>query len=252
MIKKHRALVLLLLFAFAFAAVSMQAANNPAKASSAIPQSTIDKLLQAEKAGISNADLYNQLGLYYQRQGRTGKAVLCFLRALRLNSSHAAARNNLNYVINLTQDRELYSRPTFLPALFQQVFNFFSLNSLAVIVLILLLLTVLCGHWLLHLPNGQDKAVPVMWLVILGFVLLLGLSMLGLKYRGYLNTNKAVLMETSAESYSGPGPEYGKLFTIHEGLIVHINRQDKDWALITLPNGGAGWIPAAFLMRVRP
>lgn len=209
------------------------------------------RLLKLEQDGVRNADFLNQLGLSYYKQGDIGRAVLNFLRALRLESSHKAARNNLAYAMSRTLDRELYTQPSFLPSLFQDIFNFFSLNSLAVIVLLLLALTVLCLHWLLHLPVGGDKAVPVMWLVIIGFLFLLSVTMLGLKYRSYMNPAEAVILEHQVDGYSGPGPEFGKLFTLHAGLIVHINRVDKDWALITLPNAGAGWIHVSALERVR-
>lgn len=214
--------------------------------------SAYNNLIKLEKEGIINADMYNQLGLSYYKQGKTGKAVLYFLRSLRLNSNHIAARNNLDYVTSQTLDKDLQSQPSFLSSVFQKVFDFFTLNSMAVIVLILLIITILCLHWLMHIPIEQDKAVPVMWLIIAGFVLLLFVTMLGLKLRDFHSNTRAVVIEPEIAGYSGPGPEYGKLFTIHEGLIIHINRVDKDWALVTLPNGGAGWILIASVERVKP
>lgn len=209
-------------------------------------------LLKQDKNGVKNADLYNQLGLSLYHQGNAGKATLYFLRALRLNSNHKEARNNLEYVMNASLDRELYAPPSFLAGLFQKAFDFFSLNNLAVIVLLLLIITLICVHWLLHLSRTDDKAVPVMWLVIISFIFLLSALMLGLKYKDYRYSNTAVVIEPIVEGYSGPGAEYGKLFTVHAGLIIHITRIDKDWALITLPNGGAGWMHTSAIEKVKP
>jgi len=209
-------------------------------------------LLQMEKKGVTNADLYNQIGLSYYKQGKTGKAVLYFLRALRLDSNNSDARNNIDYAINQTLDREFYSKPSFVYGMIQKIYNFFTLNALAAIVLILLIITTLCLHWIFHLPTSEDKAIPMMWLIIFGFLLLVAATTLGIKYRGYHNNSEAVIIEPLAEGFSGPGQEYGKLFTVHEGLIIHINRIDKEWALSTLPNGGAGWVPVFAIEGVKP
>lgn len=211
-----------------------------------------DSLLTQLQKGVVNAELYNQLGLTYYHQGKSGLAVLNFMRALRIDSSHKDAKNNLEYAINQSPDRELYAQPSFLATLFQRIFEFFNLNSLAFIVIILLILTTLCLHWIMHLSMEQDKAVPLMWLIIVGFVFLLSVTMLGLKYRDFLDKRKAVVIETTVEGFSGPGKEFGRLFTIHDGLIIHISRIDKDWTLITLPNSGAGWILTSSYERVKP
>jgi len=210
------------------------------------------KLLEQIEKGIVNSDLYNQLGLSYYHQGKPGLAVLWFLRALRINSSHGDAKNNLEYAISQSPDRELYPESTFLSELFLRIYDFFTLNALAVIVLILLILTIICLHWIIHLDQTQERAVPVMWLIIIGFAFVSFVTLLSLKYRDFHSDSKAVIIANMVDGYSGPGSEYGRLFTIHEALMVQISRVDREWALITLPNGGAGWIPASSLMKVRP
>lgn len=205
--------------------------------------SDTEKLHAMEKDGVANPDLYNQIGISYYQQGNSGKAVLYFLRALRLQSNHKEAKNNLDYAIANSLDKELYEQPSFLANLFQTGFDFFTLNSMAIITLLFLIIAVLCLHWLLNLPMGSDKAVPIMWMIIFSIILVISFVSLALKFKDFNNKTRGVLLEQSLSGYSGPGSEYSKLFTIHAGLIIHINRTEKDWVLITLPNGGAGWIP---------
>lgn len=223
---------------------SVKAAVNYAKIT--------QNLLKMEQNGIANADMFNQIGLSYYKQGNSGKATLYFLRALRLNSNHKEAKNNLDYVINRSLDRELYAQNSFLSNIFKTGFDFFSLNALAIIVLIMLIAVILCLHWLLQLSSVEDKAVPVMWLVIAGFFFLFSTTLLGLKYKEFHTGNQAVVIEPELEGYSGPGVEYGKLFTVHSGLIVHITKNDKEWAMVSLPNGGAGWIRVSTIEKVKP
>lgn len=208
-------------------------------------------LLRLQKDGIANAELFDQIGLAYYGQGQTGKAALWFLRSLRLNSAFSPAQNNLDYLRAHSLDRELFNPPAFLPHILNQAYNFFALNSLAWIVLFFLVLLVLCLHWLLHLPMGADKAVPVMWMVICAFIFLLFSTMLGFKYHNYLDSKQAVVLEPQLDGYAGPGGEYGRLFTVHAGLSVHISSVDKGWALVSLPNGAAGWIPLSAVERVK-
>ncbi len=201
--------------------------------------------------GIRNPELYNQLGLSYYHQGKTGMATVNFLRALRLNSAAKSARNNLEFAITHSQDRELYPEESFLSTFFSKIFEALNLNFLAVIMLVLLILLAACLHWLMHLPYSAEKAIPIMWTLICGMFFLVFSAMTIFKFQGYVNKNQAVVVEAEVSGYSGPGTEYAKTFTIHDGLILHISRQDKDWFLVTLPNGAAGWIMTSVLEKVK-
>lgn len=252
--KKHSiAVFLIILIAVTISFLFGNEIDTVAQADIRLTTDTLHtKLLSFERGGISNADLYNHLGLSFYKRGETGKAVVYFLRSLRLNSNHRDAINNLEYIKERILDRDLSAQPSFLTATFSTIFRFFTLNHLALLVLLFLILTVMSLHWMMHLSAEEDKVVPVLWLVIFSILFVILSAMFALKYKEFHKDTRAVVIEYKAEGFSGPGEEYGKLFTIHEGLIVHINRQEKEWVLITLPNGGAGWVRTSDVLRVKP
>lgn len=209
------------------------------------------ELLKQVTAGVHNAELYNQLGLSYYHLGQTGRATISFLRALRIDSANKAARNNLEFSISHSPDRELYPEPSFLSAFFSRAFQAINLNLLAISLLLLLLLTSFIVHRLLHLPFSSEKAVTVMWSLLCGLLLISFALLLTLKYQGYRDEKQAVVIISEVNGHSGPGTEYAKIFTLHDGLILQITRSDHNWSLVTLPNGTAGWIPAASLGKVK-
>ena len=49
-------------------------------------------------------------------------------------------------------------------------------------------------------------------------------------------------MTDEANAYSGPGSENTRIFTIHEGTKVVIERNQDYWNLIRLKSGAGGWI----------
>lgn len=58
----------------------------------------------ASEYGVSS-DLYYDLGNCYYRMGKTGKAIVAYERALRLNPSNADAKTNLSFVTSRMVDR---------------------------------------------------------------------------------------------------------------------------------------------------
>jgi len=72
-----------------------------------------------------------------------------------------------------------------------------------------------------------------------------------MRYYHYVNNNEAVILSPEVQAYSGPGENYSNLFTIHEGLIIKINKKDNAWTLISLSNGLSGWVRSSTFNVVR-
>lgn len=102
-----------------------------------------------EKQEPHNADYYYNQAVSYFDSGNQAYANLYYLKALNLNSAHKQARANLELSIRLSADSKLYPQHKFLVNATYRMLWFFSVNRLAIISLILLLLASLCLAWLL-------------------------------------------------------------------------------------------------------
>ncbi len=211
----------------------------------------LEKLLPLAESGTKNADLFYNLGVCYYHTGHTGKAVLWFLRAQNLNSAHRQAKENLVFIEALhPRDVAAPQRP-YLTQVLINFYDFFSLNRLAIIVLLLGLLAVLSLHWLLHYPQEKERGLPVLALsIVLSMLLLFGAALI-LKNHRYLHNSKAVVMQESASILASPGK--GKaLLILPEGSVVNIKLSQQEYAQVILADGFSGWIKADQLERVVP
>ncbi|MCL2064929.1 MAG: SH3 domain-containing protein [Candidatus Cloacimonetes bacterium] len=209
----------------------------------------LDNFLLAENTGLSNADLFYNLGNTYFRLNNIPNSIIYYKRALLKNSSHKDARKNLDFVLSVTRDRQLELEKNFLTAFLTAAFYFLSINTLFVICLILLGLIVLSIHFQWAFIN-LDKTV----LRFINFVLLfLLLSLSGVTVsRIHLvrNNNEAVITANSVHVYSGPNESFTRLFTIHEGTVLRIQREEAGWTQITALGALSGWINSDTYRRV--
>lgn len=210
----------------------------------------LQELNTLEQKGIRNADLYNNIGICHFHTGKKGIAMLYFLRALNLNSAHKEARENLDYIIDISPDKALYPQHAYLVQLFFRFYNYMNINRLSIVVLILFALFVLSLHWLMHYDESREKALPILIMLIAFFILGSFSAMLITKYQRMRYNPKAVVSATETDGYDGSGEQYNRLFTIREATIVQIEESDGKWSLVSLPNGISGWVKSNDLTRV--
>lgn len=240
-----KAIILTLILSFAISLLIAQAKAPDYK-------QTLAELSKLEEKGIRNPDLYYNLGVCQAHLGNESQAVLYFLRALNLNSAHREARHNLDYIISLSPDQELYPRQQFIGNLSRSLGQWFNLNRIALFTILLLILAALALHWLLHYPRDKEKGLPVL-LTVLAVLLLLGL-LTGLISKLYhQRTNpQAVVQAAVTQLYPEANTKVKSLRSLHQNLIVEIEESKGDWCRIKLPNGIEGWVGREDLLRVMP
>ncbi len=211
---------------------------------------TLQQLQKQVDSGIRNADLYYNIGVCHYHLGSSGNAVLWFLRALNLDSSHKPARENLDFIQNqLPQEYQAPPR-LFLVQILFTVYDFLSLNRLALIALLALLLVVICGHWLLHYSPDKEKGLPVLLLGLALVILLVSGSALAVKYHRFRNNRKAVISLEATALLAAPDPSKAPVSMLPEGLIVIVRSSSGSFLQVLLPDGSSGWVKASTLQRV--
>jgi len=210
-----------------------------------------DSLQQAIKlaAKSRNADLFYNLGVDYFSLGERGKANLYFLRALNINSAHKYARANLETSIRLGLDARLYPEHLFLVRVLLQGLDFFSVQRLALLSLILFLGSALSLIWLLYYDPDKERALPILVLALFLLLTLSSFTALGIKSYQQRHNTQAVLISSSSPFYPPQGST--ALFDVHSGMIVKVlNDRGKFW-LVRLPDGQSGRLLGEHLEKVQ-
>lgn len=203
-------------------------------------QAQPEKLMQqlSKACTINNADYFYDLGVDFYAAGEAGYANWCWLQALNLNSAHSQARANLELSQRLSPDASLYPPRPFLVRVIHQFLNFFSVNRLAVLSLILLLGSGISLAWLLNYNPQKERALPILVLSLMIILCVSAFTALGIKTYQQRNNNQAVVISPKATLYDDGGKT--AVLEIHAGLVLEILEKKEDYWRVRLPNGQTG------------
>lgn len=210
----------------------------------------LDKFLLLENEGIYNADLMVNIGNCYFRMEELGNALVYYKKALKLDPTNEKAKRNLRYGKSLTVDAQSPMENDFISRFIRTIFDSFSIKFLAVISIILFILIIAFINYLILKYRGREKTVQYFVLVILIVCFVFSFSLGIKKWYDFNNHFEGVLITESAIGFSGPGADFTRVFTIHEGNIFDIKESRDNWTLIQLNSGLGGWINNNNFQRV--
>ena len=202
-------------------------------------EAAIDRYQDVVGSGIRNPDVYYNLGNAYFKAGALGQALLNYERARRLAPSDPDISGNVAFANTLKVDRFDIDAPNAVTRFLTAIYTRLSPNGLAAWVSFSFLGICFGLAGLLFLPGRR-----VRWFVVLGVASLgcvLSIALLTVKV-DELNTPKGIVLVPETVGRSGPSSDYLQVFTLHEGTLVVLERQEGQWGLIRLPNGIGGWI----------
>lgn len=211
----------------------------------------LESYLKLEQDGLINADLFYNTGNCFFRIQNLGKAILYYKKALKVNPDHQLSQQNLEFAQTFTQDKQYYESNDFMSVLKNKFLDKISINTFAIINLFLFFCITLTIILLLTRYRYKEKAIPIFILLLLIIIIAVSSLCSYIKWNNYHDDSQAVLISNSAIGYSGPRENYTRVFTIHEGLIFTIEKSQKGWSLIKLPNGIGGWIKSDNLERIK-
>ncbi len=212
---------------------------------------SISTSVPAKSKDIHNADFYYNKGVDYYAAGNQGLANLYYLKALNLDTAHKFARSNLELSQHLSTDSKLYPQRRFLVRVLMQVLDFFSVNRLAIIALLLLFCSVAALAWLLFYDPDEERALPLLVFVLLFAMCLGSFTLLGFKSYHQTHNKLAVLITATEQLMPAQGISKKSIMEVHEGLIITMITSKDGLSTVRLPNGQLGKLPTKSLAKVR-
>jgi tetratricopeptide (TPR) repeat protein len=213
-------------------------------------EDALQKFLNLEFQGIIHPDLFYNIGNCNFRLNNIGKSVLYYKKALKADPKHPEAVRNLKYALSFTKDKQAKETNDAVSTLWNKFRKNLYLNTTALIMLIIGLFIVVLINAAILKFRGREKTA-LNFAVSVGIILFLFFGLIGyLNLREYKNTTEAVLTQKTAIAFSGPGSEFTRQFTIHEGMIFDIEKSENEWSLIKLSNGLGGWIKTELFEKI--
>ena len=194
-------------------------------------------------SGHKSADVYFNLGNSLLKQRETGRAILNYERALRLDPSNEDVRYNLEFARSQTIDKIDQVPEFFLTSWMRTVCYSLPSNVWAVISLFLLAVTLalvllfLLGRTSAGRKAGFFTAIAALLLTLLCW------NYARMQYRDSVRQDEAVVVKAVVAAKSSPSDDSSKdLFVLHEGTKVSIRESVSTWLLVSIEDGRQGWI----------
>ena len=192
--------------------------------------------------GRHSAKLYYNLGNAYFKAGRTGQAILCYRRALRLSPGNDDIRYNLEVAGENTKDHIEAVPEFFLTTWMRAVRNVMS--SAAWTVLSLAALAAMLALALVYLLASRISARKAGFygMVAALAIFAAATSFAAAGRREMVDRSEAVVMSSSVSVKSSPDNSATDLFVLHEGTTVKVTGRLDEWCEIAIADGTKGWV----------
>jgi len=186
--------------------------------------------------GIRSGYLYYNLGNTYIRMGKTGPAVLNYVRAQKWIPRDENLEANLKFAIQQTQDKIEPPAPGTLSTLFFWS-NDFNLNELIYLAIGLnFVFWVSLALWL-YFPSLKIIRNALFCFLLLSFF------SIGVKLKSESDFKLAVVLAERVEIKSGRAEDAVTLFQLHEGALVTVTDKYENWLEVRLNDEQKGWVP---------
>ncbi|MFN3875056.1 MAG: tetratricopeptide repeat protein [Flavobacteriales bacterium] len=249
-----RALFLPLLPAFALTAEAMsnaQADSIAGRAQQAYAEGDYSAALdgfQAIAGHFQSASLCLALGNTHYKLGNLAQAILWFERGIRLAPADEDLRANLDIANEQVRDR----LPSGQDLALGRTWDMLRGNDPDAWARRSLWACLLLFAALAAARAARGLARQSAW--VLAGVMAIGLAgcllMAYARHRAMTAANEAIVMVAKVEARAEPREQAKALFVLHRGTKVSAAETIDGWVEVELPNGVAGWLPAAALERI--
>jgi len=211
------------------------------KANFAYDQNNFDSAIEGYR-------LLLELGSAYFKNDQVGMAVAAFHHCLKINPSFKLAQENLDYVRKFTVDKVEKRDKGFMLDIWYSLAG--TLKAEGHFVFTIAVFWGLCLVITLLLFGFGKKELLIYLLILLTAVFIFEVVITNFAIDETINTRWGVITVVSAELREGPGEDFGKIFTGHEGLEFKILSWRQGYYLVELANGLKGWIQETTLTEI--
>jgi hypothetical protein len=246
---KFLTLILLL-----FPAVACFGSNNDiwAEANAAYDQGDFNSAIEGYRKllerGHRHPVVYYNLGNAYFKKGKIGLAIAAYGHSLKIDPSFKSARENLEYVRKFTVDKVEEKAKGFLLNIWYGLVGLLTAEEYFVMTAIVY--WILCAIITFLMIDVGRREFLTYLLILFSTIFILGIATTRFVVKQTHSTRWGVVVVPSVELREGPGEEFEKIFTGHEGLEFKILSQRQDYYLIELGSGLKGWIPVTTLTEI--
>lgn len=192
--------------------------------------------------GYDHSELYYNLGNCYFRLNQIGQAMLYYEKARKLNPNDADLKYNLELAGLKVVDRVELPPRFFLFTWWDTLKDYFSLNKLAILIILLFNFSILCLIIRMFLKSGKFRTLLVSLTSVTGLLFVLFAYIFILRVNDFRNKPEGIILSPSVTVLSAPDENSTDVFILHEGVKVALEEQRDSWVKISLVDGKTGWI----------
>jgi len=200
------------------------------------------------ETGYESGHVYYNLGNAYFRNGELGESVCAYLKAKRLMPRDADLKSNLEYAGSFVKGGFLRVQRNPFAAFLTGLAESFSLDRITIFLVIsYLVFTALLTARILAFRFSR----PLRWGVILSAAALAFFVLLfSLRLYEVTSVERGVVVAENVNARFEPAEEATTFFKLNEGESVIIEKEEKGWLKIKLPDGKLGWVREEKLSRI--
>jgi uncharacterized protein YraI len=193
-------------------------------------------------AGFSHADVHYNLGNAYYRAGHTGRAVLAYERALRLEPGHEDATANLEFVRETLADRQSRVGDGALAGFAHRIYG--RVGSGVLVMLASVSHALLAIVLIVAILRGGFAPWALRLAIVLAIVLVCAAGAAASKTYVARTIVEGVVLAPEVGVRTGPGDDFVLEFRLHEGTKVRLWEERAGWLRVSVSGTDLeGWLP---------
>lgn len=199
--------------------------------------------------GYSSSTLYYNIGNTYYKLRNYPLAIYYYEKSLKLDPNNEDTRHNIEIAQLFLTDKIEAVPELFIKTWWNNLSNLFTINTWAVITLILIGISLICVFfYLTSKTRGLKKTMFFTGIIAIIFTIC-SFSISSKKYN-YINShNEGIIITPTVTIKSSPSTSSVDLFVLHEGSKVKILDNTEGWDKIKIANGSIGWLPTSAVIK---